>query len=197
MKMQGLEKLLVNSRWSRQRVLKLAKKLLGYIETGDETDFLEIGCGNGEVSKYIARTYRGRVTGVDVDPEQVGIARENDDDIPHLKYMEADSTNLPFEDGSFDVVLSFGVLHHIKNWHDALKEIRRVLRDDGYFIYADIIYPEAITDMDKSSSFSFGLTTVDVDEVDSFLEDSGFSKVHSSVEKSFVIKNYEAVYRRG
>jgi ubiquinone/menaquinone biosynthesis C-methylase UbiE len=196
MKMQRLEKLLVNSQWSRKRVLKLAKKLLGHIESGEETDFLEVGCGNGEVAKYIARNYRGSVTGVDVDPEQVKIARENDDDIPHLAFVEADSTDLPFEDGSFDVVLSFGVLHHIKDWRDALKEIKRVLKSDGYFIYADIIYPEAITRMDGSSGYSFGLTTVDVDEVDTFMEENGFIKVHSSIEKSLVIKNYEAVYRR-
>lgn len=195
--MQGLEKLLVNNRWSRKRVLKLVKKLLGYIETGDNTDFLDIGCGDGEVAKYIARTYHGRVTGIDIDPEQVKIARENDGDIPHLKYLEADSTDLPFEDNSFDVVLSFGVLHHIENWDDSLEEIKRVLRKGGYFVYADIIYPEAITSMDKTSGFSFGLTTVDVEEVDSFLEESGFVKIHSSVEKSFVVKNYEAVYRRG
>ncbi len=197
MKMLKLEKLLVNSRWGRKRVLALAKKLLGYIETGDETDFLEVGCGNGEVARYIARTYRGSVTGVDVDPEQVRIARENDDGIPHLKFMEADSTSLPFEDDSFDVVLSFGVLHHIRNWQDALKEIKRVLRGGGYFVYADLIYPEAITKMDSSSGYSFGLAKVDVDEVDTFMEKNGFIKIHSSMEKSFVIKNYEAVYKRG
>ena len=197
MKMLKLEKLLVNSQWSRKRVLKLAKKLLGYIETGDETDFLEIGCGNGEVAKYIARTYRGSVTGVDVDSEQVEIARENGDDISHLEFMEADSTDLPFGDGSFDVVLSFGVLHHIQNWWDALKEIKRVLRGGGYFVYADLIYPEAITKMDSSSGFSFGLTTVNVAEVNSFLEKNGFHTIHSSLDKSFILKNYEAVYRRG
>lgn len=197
MKMLKLEKLLVNSRWSRKRVLKLAKKLLGYVETSDEADFLEIGCGNGEVSKYIARTYRGRVTGIDIDPEQVKIASDNDGDITHLKYLEADSTDLPFEDDSFDVVLSFGVLHHIDSWDNALAEIKRVLRKGGYFIYADVIYPEAITNMDSSSSLSFGLTTVDVDEVDVIMEKNGFSKVHSSLQKSLVIKNYEAVYRRG
>ena len=196
MKMLKLEKLLVNSQWSRKRVLALAKKLLGYIEMGDETDFLEIGCGNGEVAKCIARTYRGRVTGIDVDPEQVKIARENDDDIPHLKFLEADSTDLPFEDESFNVVLSFGVLHHIRNWRDALGEIKRVLRDGGYFVYADLVYPEAITKMDSSSGYSFGLTTVNVDEIESLLEKNGFIKINSSLEKSFVLKNYEAVYRR-
>jgi ubiquinone/menaquinone biosynthesis C-methylase UbiE len=195
MKMLGIEKLLVNSRWSRNRVLKLAKKLLGYIETEENTDFLEIGCGSGEVSKYIARTYHGRVTGIDIDPDQIKIARDNDGDIPHLKYLEADSTNLPFEDDSFDVVLSFGVLHHINNWKEALEEIKRVLRKGGYFIYGDIIYPEAITKMDGSSGYSFGLATVDVDEVESFLGENGFEKIHSSLEKSFVVKNYEAVYK--
>ena len=196
MKMLKLEKLLVNSKWSRKRVLALTKRLLDYIETGDETDFLEVGCGNGEVARYIARTYRGSVTGIDVDPEQVKIARKNDDDIPHLEFVEADSTDLPFEDESFDVVLSFGVLHHIHNWRDALGEIKRVLRGGGYFVYADIIYPEAVTKIDNSSSFSFGLTTVNVDEANAFLEENGFEKIHLSLEKSFVVKNYEAVYKR-
>ena len=197
MKMLKLEKLLVNSRWSRKRVLKLAKKLLGHVETGDETDFLEVGCGNGEVTRYIARTYRGKVTGVDVDPEQVKIAKENDDDIPNLEFLEADNTDLPFENDSFDVILSFGVLHHIRNWLDALGEIKRVLRGGGYFVYADIIYPEAVTKIDSSSGYSFGLATVNVAEVNSFLEKNGFTKIHSSMEKSFVVKNYEAVYKRG
>jgi ubiquinone/menaquinone biosynthesis C-methylase UbiE len=196
MKMQRLEKLLVNSQWSRKRVLELARRLLGYIQTGNETEFLEIGCGNGEVARYIARHYKGRVTGIDIDPEQIKIARDGDEGIPHLKYLEVDSTELPFDDDSFDVVLSFGVLHHIPNWDDALEEIKRVLRKGGYFIYADIVYPEAITRMDASSDFSFGITTVDVDEVAAFLKDSGFDTIHSSLEKSFILKNYEAVYRR-
>jgi len=197
MKMQRLEKLLVNSQWSRKRVLGLAKKLLDYVKTGDETEFLEIGCGNGEVAKYIARNYKGRVVGIDIDPEQIKIARDADEDIPHLKYLEADSTELPFDDDSFDVILSFGVLHHIPNWDDALEEIKRVLRKGGYFVYADIVYPETITKMDASSDLSFGITTVDIDEVDAFLQDSGFDTIHSSLEKSFVLKNYEAVYRKG
>jgi len=196
MKMLGLEKLLVNSLWSRKRVLKLAKKLLGHIETGDETDFLEVGCGNGEVARYIARTYRGNVIGVDVDPEQIRIARGNDDGIPHLEFFEADSTSLPFENDSFDVVLSLGVLHHISNWQDALEEIKRVLRGGGYFAYTDLIYPEAITKMDSSSGYSFGLVTIGLEELNSFIERNGFTTIYASLTKALICRNYEAVYRR-
>jgi SAM-dependent methyltransferase len=196
MKMLKIEKLLVNSRWSRKRVLKLAKKLLDFVETGSETDFLEVGCGNGEVVRYLDRNYCGSVTGVDVDPEQIAIARKGADNTPNIRFFEADATRLPFEDGSFDVVLSFGVLHHIDNWLGALKEIKRVLRGGGYFVYADLIYPEAITRMDSSSEYGFGLVTINVDELSSFIRQSGFSTIHSELTKSFVCRNYEAVYRR-
>ena len=195
MKMLKIEKLLVNSQWSQRRVLALAKRLLDYVKTGNETDFLEVGCGNGEVARYLARSYCGRVTGVDIDPEQVAIARKKGDGIHNLRFLGADSTSIPFKDESFDVVLSFGVLHHIRNWLDALREIKRVIRGGGYFIYADPIYPAAITRMDGSSGYSFGITTINIDELDSFMA-RGFTKIHSSLEKSFFLKNYEAVYRR-
>ena len=194
--MLRLEKLLVNSRWSKKRGIKLAQKLLGFVELNGEVEFLEVGCGSGEVARYIARNYRGSVVGADVDPEQIGIAQKNVKGITNVQFLEADSTGLPFEDSSFDVVLSFGVLHHIDKWLDAISEIKRVLRPGGYFIYADLIYPRAVTRMDSSSKYSFGLATVNVDEVDSFLGQNGFEKTYYKMEKSFVCHNYEAVYRK-
>jgi ubiquinone/menaquinone biosynthesis C-methylase UbiE len=196
MKMGGLEKLLSNNSWSNKRGLILAKKLLDFVEFDDRTDFLEIGSGTGEVSKYIAKNYIGSVIATDIDPEQIAIARRGCANIANLTFQEIDAVDLPFDNESFDVVLSFGVLHHVDKWKTALEEVKRVLRPGGYFIYAEVIYPKTITDMDKSSKHGFGLTSVDVDKVNSFFKKNGFVIVHSLMEKTLVCHNYEAVYRK-
>jgi ubiquinone/menaquinone biosynthesis C-methylase UbiE len=196
MKMGSLEKFLSNNSWSKKRGLTLAKKLLDLVEFDDRTDFLEIGCGTGEVSKHIAKNYIGSVTATDIDPEQIAIARRGSSNIANLTFQEADAIDLPFDDKSFDVVISFGVLHHVDKWQTALTEVKRVLRPGGYFIFAEVIYPETVTNMDKSSSHSFGLASVDVDEVNSFFKKNGFTEIHSLLEKTLVCHNYEAVYRR-
>lgn len=51
-----------------------------------------------------------------------------------LPVKTGDSPTLPFKDGSFDVVLSFGVLEHVPYDYDALKEVNRLLKDDGLFM---------------------------------------------------------------
>ena len=196
MKMGGFEKLLVNSPWSKKRGLALAKKLLEFVEYEDRTDFLEIGCGNGEVSRYIAKTYMGSVTATDIDSGQIDANLKVKDRISNLTFKVADAVNLPYENDSFDVVISFGVLHHIEGWQKALSEIDRVLRPGGYIIYAEVIYPEAISDMDKVSRFSFGLEAIDVDEIKEFFDTNGFKEIHSLMEKSLVCQNYEAVYQK-
>jgi len=196
MKMLGIEKFLLNRIQSKKGAIDLTDKLLTFVELDEEKKFLEVGCGNGLVTRYLAQEYGGEVTGIDIDAQQVELAKKELDGIQNVNYIEADANNLPFEDREFDIVLSFGVLHHVENWLNALKEIKRVLKHGGYFVYADIIYTEKITRMDKTSSISFGLVTIDIDELNSFLEKFGFTTIHSQRKNRLVCKNYEAVFRR-
>ncbi len=195
MKMLSVEKLL-NRAQSKKNALKLTEKLLEFVKMEESQAFLEIGCGNGLVTKHLAEEYSASVTGIDIDPQQIELARNSVNGMENLRYLEANAADLPFKEGSFNVVFSFGVLHHIKDWLDALKEVKRVLKPGGYFVYADIIYPEKITKMDSTSSISFGLVTIDIDQLNSFLEKFGFTTIHSQWQKRLVCKNYEAVYRR-
>lgn len=52
-----------------------------------------------------------------------------------LTLINADATNLPFEDDSFDCALTAHVLHLIADWQQALAEIRRVLKPEGTYLY--------------------------------------------------------------
>ena len=196
MKMFKIEKFFTNNLQSKKRAFALTRKLLGFVELKGKQDFLEVGCGNGIVSKYLARNYGSNIVGIDVDPEQIELANKDIGEIPDIRFIEADATSLPFEDNSFDIVLSFGVLHHIYSWLDALKEIERVLRDKCYFVYADIIYPGWVTKLDKSSKYSFGLVTVGLEELNSFIKQNGFTTIHYELTKRLICRNYEAVYRR-
>jgi ubiquinone/menaquinone biosynthesis C-methylase UbiE len=196
MKMRGLEKFLLNRLQSKKRALALTRKLLSHVETNGSQHFLDVGCGSGLVSRYLAQEYGGEVTGIDIDPEQIELARRDAAGVENVRFLEADAAELPFQENSFDIVFSLGALHYISNWLDVLKEIKRVLKPDGYFVYADIIYPERVTRADSSSPMSFGLVTVDVDEMNSFLEKFGFTTIHSEMTNLLVCRNYEAVYRR-
>lgn len=92
---------------------------------------LEVGCGMGTDLLQFARG-GARVTGVDLTPRSIEISRH------HLTLYEqrgdfavTDAEKLPFEDESFDVVYSNGVLHHTPDTAGAVREIHRVLRPGG------------------------------------------------------------------
>jgi len=134
------------------------------------------------------------ITGTDVDPEMVRFAQENIYDLSNIRFLEADATDLPFQDNDFDIVLSFGVMHHIPNWLEALKEIKRVLKPEGYFIYFDIIFPNWLARIGKLFKHSYGITTIH--DLSSFIEENNFSTIHSLLSKSLLWNQYEAVYQR-
>lgn len=73
---------------------------------------LEIGCGPGALAESMHRWYpTAQITGIDRDSRFIDFARKN---VPGVDFREGDATDLPFEDGSFDVVISNTVQEHVE-----------------------------------------------------------------------------------
>lgn len=73
---------------------------------------LEIGCGPGALTQSLARWYPcAEVVGIDRDSAFIEFASEKS---PDIKFMEADATELPFDDNSFDLTISNTVSEHIE-----------------------------------------------------------------------------------
>ena len=92
---------------------------------------LEIGFGTGTDLLQFARG-GAIVTGVDLTPRSVDIARRRFE-VYRLRgeFITGDGEHLSFPNSSFDVVYSFGVLHHTPNTSEAVREIHRVLKPGG------------------------------------------------------------------
>ncbi len=101
---------------------------------------LDVGCGRGEILRHCAHL-GANAFGVDYAPVAVQMSQQvlnnlNDDTPGHGGVGLADAKKLPFPDEFFDRVLMFDVVEHLHPWelHDALLEVRRVLRPDGRLV---------------------------------------------------------------
>jgi SAM-dependent methyltransferase len=96
---------------------------------------LEIGLGEGADSERLIR--RGaRWSGVDLTAEAVDRVRTRLTlrKLPHDELRQGSVLDLPFADGTFDMVFSHGVLHHVPDIRQAQSEIHRVLRPGGELV---------------------------------------------------------------
>ncbi|WP_233202036.1 class I SAM-dependent methyltransferase [Cryobacterium sp. Y11] len=102
-------------------------------------DVLEIGGGNGATAAELARANASlRLTMIDYDPVMVGAARKRLAEYSHAAARQGDATQLPFDDETFDFVVSFLMLHHVVDWEKAIAEVARVLRPGGIFTGYDL-----------------------------------------------------------
>lgn len=102
-------------------------------------DVLEIGGGSGAMAEKIVRTNdKVRLTTTDPDPGMVDAAHQRLARFPQAQTCQADATQLPFDDGSFDAAVSFLMLHHVVDWEQAVAEVARVLRPGGTFVGYDL-----------------------------------------------------------
>ena len=93
---------------------------------------LDLGCGAGYGAAELAHV-ADRVTGVDVAPDAVEYARAHYT-AENLAFEEGSATQLPYQDGSFDLVVAFEMIEHLEDWRGFLSEARRVLASSGQLI---------------------------------------------------------------
>lgn len=100
------------------------RHVLERVAVGRDTSVLDIGCGAGRFCRIVAD--RGAtISGIDATPALVEIARER---IPDGDLRVGDMEELPWADGSFDVVTGFNSFFIAADMVDALAEARRVAR---------------------------------------------------------------------
>jgi SAM-dependent methyltransferase len=115
----------------QERLYEVGERLVRRIGIEPGEDVLDIACGTGNASIPAARI-GGRVTGIDLTPEMLAVARTRAEAAEvEIEWVEGDAENLPFDDDHFDVVLSaFGCMFAPRH-EVATDEIARVLRPGG------------------------------------------------------------------
>ena len=109
-----------------------------YFDVVDEEDFsaetvgLDLGCGSGRWSRYLAPKV-GFIEAIDPS-DAVVAAHALTGDLHNVRVTRASVNSLPFADHSFDFIFSLGVLHHLPDTGTALSTATRKLKPGGTFL---------------------------------------------------------------
>ncbi|MFD2237384.1 ArsR/SmtB family transcription factor [Aureimonas populi] len=130
-------------RWDRIRSLHVADAevedaLLAALGRGVFESVLDIGTGTGRMLELFA-PHAARAVGVDASREMLALARAKLDaaGLSRVSVRQGDAYHLPFEPGSFDLVLLHQVLHHLDDPAEAVREAARTLEPGGQLAIVD------------------------------------------------------------
>ena len=109
-----------------------------YISEWKDLKVLDVGCGGGFTCEFMAK--RGaQVSGVDISEVSVATAQSHAKESGlEIDYRISKGEKLPHEDNTFDVVTCVDVLEHVEDVDQVVREIHRVLKPGGTFLFDTI-----------------------------------------------------------
>jgi tocopherol O-methyltransferase len=121
----------------RQAQIDLIEELLKWADVQEAQQILDVGCGIGGSSLYLAEKFHASATGITLSPVQANraIARAEAAGLSsRTAFQVADALNMPFADQSFDLVWSLESGEHMPDKQKFLQECYRVLKPGGKLI---------------------------------------------------------------
>lgn len=138
--------------------LQLYTELLRLFETTRDlrrvSSLLEISCGRGGGLAHVAHRLprESNVVGLDFSAHAIAFCKERYEAVSNLSFVRGNALHLPFTDASFDVVINVEASHAYGNDTAFLREVSRVLRSDGCFLYADYRTRKKVRRLEQSIS---------------------------------------------
>lgn len=125
----------------------------------NDKEVLEIGSGRGGGSSYIKRYLNPKtMTGIDYSKNAIKFSNKQHS-VEGLSFSHGDAENLAFANDSIDVILNVESSHCYGSMERFVKEVHRVLRPGGYFLFADLRPSSVIDELDNTFS-SAGLEVI-------------------------------------
>ena len=107
-------------------------------------DVLEVGCGRGGGASYIMRSLQPHsLIGIDSSAKAIAFCNRHYS-MPGLSFLHGNAEALPFAESTFDVIVNVESSHCYRSMESFLHEAFRVLRPNGYFLFADFRHEEHI-----------------------------------------------------
>ncbi len=124
----------------QSRFLRAAQsKVISLLNIQPNVHFLDIGCGTGWAVGQAANLVKGNglFYGVDLSPKMIEKAKENFRGKDNFHFLQANSESIPLDDNFFDIIICTNSFHHYLHPDNALKEMRRLLKDGGKLYLLD------------------------------------------------------------
>jgi tocopherol O-methyltransferase len=123
----------------RQAQIELIEELLIWGKVAQVEKFIDVGCGIGGSTLYLAEKFNAQGKGITLSPVQANRAMERaaaQGLTTQVEFKVADALNMPFQDGAFDLVWTLESGEHMPNKRQFLQECTRVLKPGGKLLMA-------------------------------------------------------------
>lgn len=112
------------------------EELLKMIPINKSDIILDLGSGTGYLSIPASKMVDNIVYALDIDSKMLDFieSKARDKNITNIKSIQGSIDNIPLSDNSIDIVLASLVLHEVNPLSKALDQIKRVLKENGYFL---------------------------------------------------------------